>query len=270
MQVKLFGDTQKIDWPALGVRMPFAPMHELAEKYELTPPVKPFKLVDFQYVDIERTLEIPFISENNAQLLAERVMYRMRNTVAALDTCSPESISINLGGGYHHAGKYPNTGYAYSLINDIIWAVDYQLEQGKTVGIIDLDFHFGGGTYQYYNQRISVTDHHHPKGILQKHVIEPSSEEDWQIHTTDTLDSELIGIPNADKILLNIGTDWFHDDPLFGKYGNMYAVPLIEVWMNTVSQILERKIPVAITMGGGYGSDGLQLYENFISCLQNL
>jgi hypothetical protein len=249
MNLKLFGDPTPINWAELGVRMPFAPMHQLAAKYQLTAPAQQYypnigsELPVIDLGDILRTFELTQVDTWEALRLRQRIAYRTANTVAALDTCSPDSISMNIGGGYHHAGKYPKDGYAYSLINDIIWAVDYQLEQNKTIGIIDLDFHFGGGTYGYYDRRISIQDQHHPVGILHEHVIEPSSEEDWHIEPVSHLRSDLINIPNVDKILLNIGTDWLHSDPLFGKYGDMYDGDLLAVWTDTIASIVNRKYP---------------------------
>jgi acetoin utilization deacetylase AcuC-like enzyme len=267
MKVKVFGDTTPIPWEELGVKMPFAPMHELAKKYHLEEPLPPFQPLDFYHNDTSQVLEIPYIDPDRAQFLAERVMHRMRNTMAALDQATPDTICINLGGGYHHAGKYPNTGYAYSLINDLIWAVDYQLEQARSVGIIDLDFHFGGGTWEYYKdwKNPYIADLFHPKGILHNHRHLVKSHHGL----TKLIVPEIPKFP-LDKILLNIGTDWFDEDPLFGKYGNMCAVPLQEVWMQTIYQIVESKIPLAITFGGGYGDGGLQLYENLIAWIREL
>lgn len=254
--------------------MPFSPMHELAKKYKLEPPMKPFELVDFQYYHIEHTLEIQYISANQAQLLAERVMYRMRNTMAALDKSTQDTVCINLGGGMHHAEKYPNTGYAYSLINDICWAVDYQLEQNKTVGIIDLDFHFGGGTYEYYfpNKEVGLLDIYHPKGILYQHeyMTQRMTRHQWETARLATPDIFAVIPETVDKILLNLGTDWYNNDALFGQYGNMEADDLLNVWKETVRQITVPKIPLAITCGGGYGDEGLALYERLIDWLRAL
>jgi len=270
MQLKIFGDTTPIDWQTLGVRMPFAPMHELAKKYDLASHEE-FDVCFGELVrklDFNRTFEISDISSAQAFNLFQRLRYRTRNTMAALDQATADTICINLGGGYHHAGKYPDTGYAYALINDIIWAADYQLEQGKTIGIIDLDFHFGGGTWDYYcrtndnNNRINLYDSFHQKGLLQKHksyIDETQSD----ICCTPPPD-----VPYVDKILLNIGTDWFNEDIMFGQYGQMLSPHLIQVWMDTIKQIVDRGIPLAITCGGGYGDAGLQLYEILISWIQ--
>jgi acetoin utilization deacetylase AcuC-like enzyme len=267
MNTKLFGDTTPINWQELGVRMPFAPMHELAGKYELTqqPHGDLGMLMTLVPEDILRTFETKTITDTQGYHLAQRIAYRAKNTVAALDQATPSTLCINLGGGYHHAGKYPDTGYAYSLINDICWAVDYQLEQNKTIGIIDLDFHFGGGTLEYYqwNEHVFIYDSFHPKGVLQKHMhLEKSLVPDAILTVPHVMDY------TADKYILNIGTDWFIDDPLFGKYGHMPAADLIKVWQGTIQQIVDHKIPLAITMGGGYGDVGLSLYSELITWIQ--
>ena len=286
MNLKIFGDCTPIDWATLNVRMPFAPMHELAKKYELMTERTNQDFFAYAYddmyltsikSDILRTFEISEISDLQAKQLWRRISRRSRNTSLALQLATPDTICINLGGGMHHSGKYPYTGYAYSLINDIIWAVDYQLEQGKTIGIIDLDFHFGGGTWDEYRYNhwdtVNIYDVHHPQGILQKHG-DITGRLSRSYFTTETLSTPRIFpmcIPtNVDKIILNIGTDWYQDDVLFGQYGKMLAAELIEVWWDTVRQITVRKIPLAITCGGGYGPGGLNLYAEFISGLQLL
>lgn len=254
--------------------MPFAPMHELAEKYE-----KELVSPDFEYRPdlgisicssyLDRTFELSAWSmmlHTDSHKLVNRIQYRTGNTVAALDQATPDTICVNLGGGYHHAGKYPDTGYAYSLINDIIWAVDYQLEQSKAVGIIDLDFHFGGGTYEHYqwNEHVQLYDQHHPKGELQKHMA-------WSYFGNRQTKLALFPVwDNMDKILLNIGTDWYKNDALFGRYGRMEADDLLNVWKATISQITQKNIPLAITMGGGYGPDVISLYDDLIQWLQQL
>lgn len=271
MQTKLFSNPSLINWIDFDIHMPFAPLYELANKYKLVP-------LDQIYTDY---VQIPEPSKQNLQQtfefksainfhkykpLIERIKYNTTNTVAALDSCTTNCISVHIGGGYHHAGKYPNTGYAYSLINDICWAVDYQLEQNKTIGIIDLDFHFGGGTWKYYRQisatKVYIADLFHPKGILYKHR---SLNNVWAgLHTLEPPQY----IPDRDKYIVNLGTDWLSTDSLFGKYGNMESDDLLNVWIDTIGSILDRRIPLAITCGGGYGSRGLRVYEGLIDWLQ--
>lgn len=276
MKLKIFGDTTPINWSAMGIKMPFAPMHELAQLYELTsqPQGDLGMLMTLQPQDIDRTFETRAITVQQGRDLAQRIAYRAKNTVAALDQCTPNAVCINLGGGYHHAGKYPNMGYAYSLINDIIWAVDYQLEQDKTVGIIDLDFHFGGGTWYKYRYNhwdtVNIIDVHHPQGILQKHG-DTTGRLSRSYFTTETLSTPRVFpmcIPtNVDKIILNIGTDWYKNDTLFGQYGKMDGGEILDAWKLTIKQITSVNTPLAITMGGGYGPHGLKLYESLISWL---
>ena len=277
MKLKIFGDTISIDWSAIGIKMPFAPMHELAQLYELERmsvlcPIDYTKVTD---KDIQRTFETNcFISENNKYLLLDRINTRVQNTMSALDQATSDTICINLGGGYHHAGQYPETGYAYSLINDIIWAVDYQLAQNKTVGIIDLDFHFGGGTYSYAQSTptVAILDVHHFAGVLYKNQ-DPAGRVTLTQWETGKLGPERVfaTIPDTvDKIILNIGTDWYKNDTLFGQNGCMEAEDILFAWQQTIMQITANYTPLAITMGGGYGPHGLKLYQSLISWLSEL
>lgn len=269
MKLEIFGDTTPIDWSAMGIKMPFAPMHDLAQLYELTPQYEKNlgMLMTLQPQDIDRTFETRTITAQQGWDLAQRISYRAKNTIAALDECTPDTVCINLGGGYHHAGKYPDAGYAYSLINDIIWAVDYQLARNKTVGIVDLDFHFGGGTIKYYGYKginnVWIHDRYHPKGILHQHQYSYAGNPEEKLTVPD------MNLPlcQFDKILLNIGTDWYKNDALFGQYGNMEGDDLLDIWKQTITRIINRNIPLCITMGGGYGPYGLKLYESLISWL---
>lgn len=264
MKIKLFGDTTPINWQSLGVKMPFAPIHELAKKYQLEPNPDIYNQIwSYTLDDLNRTFGTKFPSEHPVFAyrldLLDRITYRANNTINALDQATSNTICVNLGGGYHHAGKYPDSGYAYSLINDIIWAVDYQLEQNKTIGIIDLDFHFGGGTWEYYqaSSKVVIHDHHQKQGILYKHKTKYDA-------------YSRVGIDPVQKIILNIGTDRCSTDQLFGKFNKMSEKQLLQWWQETITKITLRYIPLAITMGGGYGSEGLKIYEELISWLQEL
>lgn len=265
--------------------MPFAPMHELAKGYRLTLEQPNPIFWDYANNDkylstlkshIIRTFEIGNISEPQIDELWQRITHRVRNTVIALQQATVNTVCINLNGGYHHAGKPPNTGYAYSLINDIIWAVDYQLEEKKQpVTIIDLDFHYGGGTFEYYynNPDVEIFDYHHNKGKLAKHQLLPQHEAapiKFQ-HAEEILRPLTYKFSNKQsRCLLNIGTDWYKNDALFGQYGSMEADALLNVWKETIKQITAQSVPLAITMGGGYGAAGLELYEELISWLRSL
>lgn len=269
MKLKLFGDTTPIPWEDIGVKMPFAPLHKLAQKYEseLVKP-EPFRITGYSLVDFKHIFEASdwFTTDQEYQII-QRVEYRTANTIAALDQCTPDTICLNIGGGYHHAGKTPKTGYAYSLINDIIWAVDYQLDKGHAVHIIDLDFHFGGGTIKEYvhNQLIRIDDIHNPKGYLYEHQKRYPGERNHLDVTTNIQPWK-----QADKVLVNLGTDWLETDPLFGKFNTTHRLLLIDFWTRTINNLLAVNKPLAITLGGGYGEECLELYDALIAWLRTL
>ena len=50
----------------------------------------------------------------------------------------------------------------------------------------------------------------------------------------------------------------------------MHPGSLFDVWAETIEQIVNQKIPLTITMGGGYGDAGLSLYKSLIAWIQNL
>lgn len=280
MKVKLFGDPNPINWEYLGVNMPFAPMHKLAKKYEDRLCNDPYSYIAYYKNPTDKNFKQTFQLSSEKCLVAhsvlcDRIDLRASNTIAALDKCTSDTVCINLGGGYHHAGKHPEDGYAYSLINDIIWAVDRQLANNKTIGIVDLDFHFGGGTYDYYlgHPKVQLFDSFHPKGLLHKHAHLLAPEISY---SSGLEDLDLCAPPmklkefQKDKIILNLGTDWLFLDPMFGQYGQMMPSDLLDMWRYTITQIAVLNIPLAITMGGGYGDVGLQLYEDLISWLEQL
>jgi hypothetical protein len=271
MRTLIFGDKTSINWTGLGVRMPFAPMHELAEKYELTNGDEKYFPLPLRCImplqnHIARTFELKYkLTKEQIWELADRIEHRTVNTMAALDACSSDTICINLGGGMHHSGKYPNTGYAYSLINDIIWAVDYQLDKNPDIriGIWDIDFHYAGGTIEYYrnNPRVDVFSECAPlRGVLYQH----------QHLRQEGLGCCMLDSNTVDKVLLNLGTDYSTEDELFGQYAWYDRAWVMALWKNTITYILEYKKPLAITFGGSYGDAGLSMYEELISWLQAL
>jgi hypothetical protein len=265
MKVKLFGDVTPVDWAALNIRMPFAPMHELAEKYELTEVKKSYiPALENNVDDLGHIFETD-INVLDGRELFKRVKYRANNTVAALDRCTPDTICINLNGGYHHAGKYPNTGYAYSLINDHIWATDYQLERYNNIriGIWDNDFHYAGGTIEYYkdSSQVDVFSEHAPlRGVLYKH----------QHLRQEGLGCYMFDLNTVDKVLLNLGTDYSTEDELFGQYAWYDRSWVMAFWKNTIMHVLEHRTPLAITFGGSYGDKGISMYKEIITFCQEL
>lgn len=203
--------------------------------------------------------------------MVERARRSVGATIAAARAALREGVAANLAGGTHHA--HPGKGGGYCVFNDI--AVAARLMQAEAhraprtgprsllrVAVIDLDVHQGDGTAAIFRDDPSVfTLSLHGAGNY------PFRKEasDLDIELPDGCrDDDYLDALNA-----ALATLWArHDTPpglVFYLAGvdphegdrlgrlELSATGLVERDRRVFAACAERGIPVALTMGGGYG-----------------
>ncbi|HLL19114.1 MAG TPA: histone deacetylase [Rubrivivax sp.] len=193
-------------------------------------------------------------------------------TIAAARTAlfEGEGVAANLAGGTHHA--YPHKGSGYCVFNDV--AVAARLMQAEwhrrrrallRVIVIDLDVHQGNGTAAIFSddptvftlslhgaknfpfrKEASDLDVELPDGCDDTHylaALERALQQAWQRHA-DAPPLLAFYLAGADP----------HEDDRLGRL-KLTTAGLAERDRQVFAALRERRIPVAVTMAGGYGRD---------------
>ncbi|HZF78804.1 MAG TPA: histone deacetylase [Rubrivivax sp.] len=181
-----------------------------------------------------------------------------------------DGVAANLAGGTHHA--YPHKGSGYCVFNDV--AVAARLMQAEwhrrrrgllRVIVIDLDVHQGNGTAAIFKddptvftlslhgaknfpfrKEASDLDVELPDGCDDTHylaALDEALQQAWQRHA-DTPPLLAFYLAGADP----------HEDDRLGRL-KLSAAGLAERDRQVFKALRERRIPVAVTMAGGYGRD---------------
>jgi len=198
---------------------------------------------------------------------SEKMVERSRRsagaTVTAAKTALEEGIAINLAGGTHHA--YRDMGSGFCVFNDsAIAARALQKEVSPTlkIAIIDLDVHQGNGTASILQNDSSVftlSIHGENNFPFKKEVSDldlglPDGCDDrvYLLSLEKCLD-QLHSRFKADCLIYLAGADPHEDDRLgrlkLSKEGMRLRDEMVFAYAIT------QKIPVAISMAGGYGKE---------------
>ena len=169
--------------------------------------------------------------------------------------------SGSLSSGLHHARR--NAGSGFCQFNGLALAALEALKKVKTVGILDLDAHAGGGTFdilgdhkQVYLADVTVNsfDSWEPSDPARHFYVEVDSPKDYLRHVEDALHS----LERIDFLIYNAGMDTYE------KAGGMKGITkdiirkrekLVVHWARS------RKIPHIFALAGGYKWDGLTLEQ---------
>ncbi|MEY8876536.1 MAG: histone deacetylase [Leptothrix sp. (in: b-proteobacteria)] len=216
--------------------------------------------------------------------MAERSRRSVGATVAAARRALAEGVSGNLAGGTHHASADQGSGFC--VFNDVAvaarlmqaeWHRDRVRQRGQPasppltllrVAVIDLDVHQGNGTAAIFADDTSV------------YTLSMHGQNNFPFRKSTSDDD--VNLPDgcADAAYLDaldaaLGRLWQHHDALAGappglvfyiagadphegdRLGRLKlsAAGLAERDRRVLDACRQRRVPVAISMGGGYGHD---------------
>jgi len=200
--------------------------------------------------------------------MAERARRSVGATIAAARAAQVDGVAMNLAGGTHHA--FADRGAGYCVFNDL--AVAARLMQAEhhrrhrallRVAVIDLDVHQGDGTASIFRddptvftlsmhgaknfpvrKQASDLDVELPDGCEDAAylgALDSSLAQLWH-HHAEALPGLVLYIAGADP----------HEGDRLGRL-KLTAAGLAERDRRVFDACRERGIPVAVTMGGGYG-----------------
>ena len=192
--------------------------------------------------------------------LVERSRRAVGGTIAAARHALVHGIAMNLAGGTHHA--FADHGEGFCVYNDIAVAVRILQREGliHRTAIIDLDVHQGNGTHAILgaDARVFTFSMHGGKnfpfhkvsGSLDIELADGTRDDEYLSRLTDVLPG-IVAQAAPDLVFYIAGADPHEGDAL-GRLSLTFS-GLARRDAYVLSQCREVGIPIAITIGGGYG-----------------
>ncbi len=196
-------------------------------------------------------------------------------TIRAAELALERGAAAHVGGGFHHAFADRAEGFCY--LNDLAVAVREMQARGKIrrALVLDCDLHQGNGTAKIFQQDGEVFTF----SMHQRDLYPVKEKSDLDIHLPNGIrDDEYLHhlkrhIPEIlekfqpDLVLYQAGADPYEHDQLgdlkLSIAGLQQRDKLIYSWVK------EKKIPIAVTLGGGYAyntEDTVTIHVN--TCLE--
>lgn len=194
--------------------------------------------------------------------MVERSRRSVGATVAAARAALVDGLAANLAGGTHHASR--DTGQGYCVFNDAAVAIR-ELQSTGHIGraaVVDCDVHHGNGTANVFaGDRSVFTFSIHsarafplrkPPGDLDIGLPDGTGDDAYLEHLRPALETVLDDF-RPELVIYLAGADPFVGDTLgplsLSKPGLQSRDRLV------LEACRQRRIPVAITMAGGYAAD---------------
>lgn len=191
--------------------------------------------------------------------LVKRGTHIANGTLQCAYHAMQNGIAMNIAGGTHHSFTYKGEGFC--LLNDIAIASNFLLKEGtvQKILVVDLDVHQGNGTAQIFQDEDSVftfSMHGEKNYPLRK---EPSdldigmpdkTEDEFYLKTLRNTLPRLIDEVEPDFIFYLSGVDVLETDKL-GRL-SLSLAGCKERDRIVIDACHKNKIPVAVSMGGGY------------------
>ncbi|MGN8000107.1 histone deacetylase family protein [Sphingomonas sp. 22176] len=198
-------------------------------------------------------------------------------TFLAARIAQVEGFAANSAGGSHHA--LADTGAGYCVFNDLAIAAVRLTEEGHAarVLIVDCDVHQGDGTAALTAGRSDIATYsiHAEKNFPVRKArstldvgLADGTGDTAYLETLEATLLPLLAQFDPDLVLYQAGVDPFADDRL-GRLGlSGEGLVARDRW---VAETLRRRgIPFASTLGGGYGSDALEVAQRHATSILTL
>jgi acetoin utilization deacetylase AcuC-like enzyme len=220
-------------------------------------------------------MEIPYSKEGVAA-----VWLCVGGTLEACRLALTDGVCMNLGGGFHHA--FPEHGEGFCMLNDVAIGIRALQKEGviRTSMTVDCDVHQGNGTAEIFHADPTV----YTLSIHQLNnypAIKPPSNLDINLKDGDKdgeyLDQLSHGLKRAltefkpDLMVYLAGADPYQYDQLGGLALSLDGLYQRDELVFRMAR--EKKIPVAITLGGGYAyrvEDTVTIHTNTVKAAKKI
>lgn len=205
------------------------------------------------YLEILR-MEIPYSPE-----LVRAVWLSAGGSILAGRLALSDGTCANIGGGFHHA--FPDHGEGFCVLHDVAIAIralqkDQTIERAMTV---DTDVHQGNGTADIFAGDPSVftlsihqaNNYPYPKppSSLDINIEDGAGDEEYLSEFEKGLDAALAEF-QPELIMYVAGADPYREDQLGGLKLTLEGLEKRDRLV--FEKARARKIPVAVTLAGGY------------------
>jgi len=194
--------------------------------------------------------------------MVERSRRSAGATIAACRSAIEQGLAVNLAGGTHHA--YADHGAGFCVFNDV--AVAARLMQAERrvarVAIIDLDVHQGNGTASILARDDSVFtlslhgEHNYPfekeRSDLDVALPDGVADAPYLLALEDAL-AQLMQRFDPQLIIYLAGADPHEGDRLGRMKLSLAGLAARDKLVFELGR--QQKIPIAVTMAGGYGKN---------------
>jgi acetoin utilization deacetylase AcuC-like enzyme len=214
-------------------------------------------------------MEVPYSRE-----LAEAFFLAAGGSLMAGRLALEEKACVNLGGGFHHA--FPEHGEGFCLIHDVAVAIK-RLQKERKIGqalVVDCDVHQGNGTAAIFRKdpdvfTLSIHQANNyptwkPSSDLDIDLEDGVSDAEYLGRLEEGLAASLAKI--APDILFYVaGADPYAEDQLGGL--KLTLEGLLRRDRLVLSAARDRKIPVCVTLAGGYArnvEDTVTIHANTV------
>jgi acetoin utilization deacetylase AcuC-like enzyme len=218
----------------------------------------------------ETQMELPFSKELS---VAHRLA--VSGTILACHDALNCGVGLHIGGGSHHA--FSGHGEGFCVLNDIACGIMKMIQEKKIAraAVIDLDVHQGNGSAEIFSNNENVfTFSIHQEGIYPEKKNSSSLDVVVKAGTSDheylrLLESNLLTVfaHKPELIVYQAGVDCFEKDLLGGLKLTQGGLLRRD---RMVLEFCQRfKVPVAVTLGGGYGAnlqETVDLHAQTLSC----
>ena len=209
-------------------------------------------------------------------VVARRARLVPGGTYLAARLALDRGFAANNAGGSHHA--LAETGAGYCVFNDLAIAAVRLIEEGLGhVLIVDCDVHQGDGTAALTAGRPGIATYsiHAEKNFPVRKArstldvaLPDGVGDDAYLQTLAETLTPMIDRLRPDLILYQAGVDPFGGDRL-GRL-NLSTDGLIARDRLIARLAIERALPLASTLGGGYGSDALEVARRHATSILTL
>jgi acetoin utilization deacetylase AcuC-like enzyme len=207
--------------------------------------------------------------------VARRAQIVPGGTYLAAQLALDRGFAANSAGGSHHA--LANTGAGYCVFNDLAIAAIRLAEEGRRVLIVDCDVHQGDGTAALTagHPDIATYSIHADKNFPVRKVrstldvpLVDGLGDDGYLAALETTLAPMLDAERPDLILYQAGVDPFGGDRL-GRL-DLTDEGLVRREQLIARLAIERGLPLASTVGGGYGDDVLAVARRHVAAILTL
>jgi acetoin utilization deacetylase AcuC-like enzyme len=192
--------------------------------------------------------------------LVERSFRAVGGTIAAARHALASGVAMNLAGGTHHA--FPDHGEGFCVFNDVAVAIRLLRREGlvRRAAIVDLDVHQGNGTHAIFAGDAEVFTFsmhggknypfHKVAGTLDVELPDGTGDDSYLAELHGAL-PRVLAAAEPDLVVYIAGVDPHEGDRLGRLSLTFDGLARRDAFV--LHSCREVGIPVAITIGGGYG-----------------